>query len=786
MPLTKLQLRPGVSRETTNYSNEGGWYEGDKVRFRAGFPEKIGGWTRLGANTFVGVARTLWNWITLAGFNLTALGTNLKYFIENGGVYNDVTPWAVDSVGVAKVATALGVNPFSMTINSPYVTVTAAGHGATAGTYVTFFGAVPSGDLLISGEYQIITVPDGNSYTIIAESNAGSTVVGGGAAVTARYKLNAGLVVYAEGNGWGADVWSRGTWGSAATIGVGTQMALWTQDNFGQNLVLAQRGGPLWYWVVDTSTFAQAVSLMSVANTTTKLNATSGAAVAGISFNNGDAFVTVTADLIPNLSTGNVLSGTGLTAGQYITTTWDYSTTVPISSLATAGSASTYTFSYAGRLIPQSTNQVITSDVERFTICLGANPYDPTDFSTTFDPMLVRWSDQENVFDWVPSAANQAGEQKLASGSLLVTARPARQETLLWSDSAIYSMQYKGPPFIWGFQLLMDNISIISPNAAITINNITYWMGIDKFYTYSGRVDTLLCTLRQFVFSNLNLAQSWQIVSGSNEAYSEVWWHYPSTSSMVNDSYVIYNHLERIWYYGTLNRTAWLDSALKTYPMATFCYQQSYLNIAINSSITVITLINATSYPSSGSITIESESIVYTGISGNTITGCVRGSNGTIAASHDAYLAVVYGNAAGSTINNSIIFHESSIDDASTSVPTAITSYIQSSDFDIGDGHNYGFVWRMIPDINFDQSTASEPVILLTVKPRTSPGAAYGAAQSPTVTRTQSIPVTLYTEQVYTRIRGRQMAFRIDSSELGVQWQLGSVRIDARPDGRRG
>jgi len=416
---------------------------------------------------------------------------------------------------------------------------------------------------------------------------------------------------------------------------------------------------------------------------------------------------------------------------------------------------------------------------------MGANSYNPVDFATSFDPMLVRWSDQENVFEWVPATSNQAGEQKLSNGSVIVTAVSTRQEIVIWSDSAVYSMQYVGAPYIWGFQLLMDSISIISPNAAHSANNITYWMGKDKFYTYSGRVETLPCTLRQFVFGDINLAQSYQIVAGSNEGFNEVWWHYPSANSMVNNTYVIFNHLERIWYYGSLNRTAWLDSALKDSPMAAFSYQQSYLNNAISSSDTSFALLNAASYPASGSVIIESENILYTGVSGNTLTGCTRGANGTTAASHDAYLGAAYANTAGTVATNTILLHESGIDDGSTAVPAAITSFIQSSDFDIGDGHNYGFVWRVIPDINFDQSTASQPVITLTVKPRTAPGAAYGSAQSPTVTRTQSVPVELYTQQVYTRLRGRQMAFRIDSNSLGVQWQLGAPRIDIRPDGRK-
>jgi len=492
-----------------------------------------------------------------------------------------------------------------------------------------------------------------------------------------------------------------------------------------------------------------------------------------------DTTIVVPQSAVAYLTPGMVVAGSGIAAGTYITTAYTYSTSVPISAAATGGSSGSYTFSYAGRLIPNTVNQVIMSDVQRIVIAIGANPYDPTNFSSTFDPMLVRWSDVENLYEWVPSSSNSAGEQRLSHGSYLVSAQIARQEILVWSDAALYSMQYVGSPNIWGFTLLMDNTSIISPSAAATVNNLTFWMGVDKFYVYSGRVETLPCTLRQYVFGDLNSEQAWQVVCGTNEGFNEVWWHYPSAGSTVNDRYVIYNHLERIWYYGTLNRTAWEDSPLKTYPMGVFSIQQSWLNTAADSSVTSLVLINGSSYPASGTVTIESEQITYTGVSGNTLTGCTRGANGTTAASHSAYLSVSY------SASNTIVFHEAGVDDAVSSTNEPIESYIGSSDFDIGDGHNYGFVWRMIPDINFDESTASEPAVTLSVRPRRFPGTAYGTSASPSVVQTQSSPVSLYTEQVYTRIRGRQMSFRIDSDGLGVQWQLGTPRIDIRPDGRK-
>jgi hypothetical protein len=359
---------------------------------------------------------------------------------------------------------------------------------------------------------------------------------------------------------------------------------------------------------------------------------------------------------------------------------------------------------------------ITVSDSSRFVIAFGVNGYTTDPNPTQQDPMLIRWSDQENYQVWTPAITNQAGSFRLSSGSFLVAQQQTRQETLVWTDAALYSMQYLGPPFVWGFNILADNLSIISPNAIATANNITYWMGADKFYAYSGRVETLPCSLRQYVFGDINTTQSSQCFAGTNEGYSEVWWYYCSADSTVVDRYVIYNYLDQVWYYGTLGRTAWLDSPLRNFPMA-------------------------------------------------------------------------------ATYSNNVVFHENGVDDTTTTGNTLpITSYIQSSDFDIGDGHNYGFVWRMIPDITFDGSTTpspNTPQVTFTVRPRQNPGSPYGTADTPTVASTQSYAnqrnytVQEFTQIVYTRLRGRQMAFKIISDTVGTQWQLGVPRIDVRPDGRR-
>ena len=705
MPLSKLQFRPGINKESTTYANEGGWYDSEKVRWRSGFPEKIGGWANFATSTsgavhtFKGVARSICNWITLNTSNLNAIGTNQKLYIENGGQYYDVTPLTAAS------PVTLANNPITTVNNSALVTIAAIAHGASAGTYVTFSGATAVGGLTIVGEFEIVTVPTTDIFTIVSPTAATSSATGGGAGVIVNYQISAGSNVFVTGNGWGAGGWSRGTWGSGAdtSVGAGNQIRLWSLDNYGQDLVAAPRNGAIYYWAVDTSTYPRAVTL---------------------------------------------------------------------SSLSTAAG-------YAGTFVPNAVLQIMTSGIQRFGITFGSNPYDPTNANTAFDPMLVRWSDQENIYDFVPTASNQSGELRLSSGSTIVAAIHTRQENLVFTDSALFSMQYIGPPFVWGFSILTENISIMGPNATCTVNGVTYWMGVDKFYAYSGRTETLPCTVRQYVFNDINLAQSYQVVSGTNEGYSEVWWHYPSANSLVNDRYVIFNHLERIWYVGTMNRTAWLDSPLRSFPMASFSVQNSYLSVAANASITTLSLVNSASYPTAGTIQIDSEIITYTGNSTNTLTGCIRGTNSTTAASHIQYAPVT------NYVPNQVMYHEDGVDDFSGVMPLAINAYVQSSDFDIGDGHNFGFVWRILPDVTFAKSTAASPALTMVIQPRVNSGTAYGAPDPNTVTRTSSYPVEQYTGQVYTRLRGRQMAFKIESTTLGVAWQLGSPRIDIRPDGKR-
>jgi len=701
MPLQKLQFRPGLNREGTDYSNEGGWYDGDKIRFRSGFPEKIGGWTQVSSSQYLGVCRSIWVWLdgdAGAGNTYIGVGTNSKYYIYFGGVYNDITPIVQTNILTNPFATSYPTNPTT-------VTVTDSGYNPGVGDYVTFTGATAVGGVTISGDYQVKTVPSSTTYTITSATAATSSATGGGT-VTAAYEYPTGLNVYSIGTGWGAGPWSRGTWGSGYSSGIGQQLRLWSNDNYGADFIIAPRGGPIFYWADSTGVSTRAQYLSSLANTTT-------AASDNATFSGSATSITVSSAVAPSLYPYMVITGTNIPAGTKIASTYiTGATTVPITGTTTGANSGTYTFSYAGSFVPSATYQVISSSIQEFVLAFGANSYSPNNAATTFNPMLVRWADQANAYQWIPELTNQSGEYLLANGSYIMGARATRQEILVWTDSCLYSMQYLGAPYVWGFQVLMDNISVMSPNSMITVNNVTYWMGRDRFYMYSGRVEVLPCALRQYIFADINQDQAYQVFAGANEAFNEVWWYYCSTSTTQVDKYVIYNYLDRVWYYGTMARSAWMQTGTQPYPIA-------------------------------------------------------------------------------ADYNNRLLYQENGCDDLSTSATLPIDAYVQSSDFDIGDGHNFGFVWRILPDVNFNGSTTNQPSVTMTVKPRENSGTPYGAADNPQVQSAQNyttVPeytIQQFDGQVYTRLRGRQMSFRIESTGVGVAWQLGSPRIDIRPDGRR-
>jgi hypothetical protein len=652
MPLQTIKFKPGVNREGTTLANEGGWFESDKVRFRSGYPEKIGGWQKDSGTvaatlqppegSYWGVARSLYNWINLSGSNLLGVGTNLKYYIQNtiGGAFNDVTP--------IRLVSAAGDATFVATDGSNIITVSDAGSNVLPGDFVTFSAAASLGGNItapiLNAEHRVATYISSGSYTIVVSATANASDTGdGGASTVASYQISGGSDVFTTGTGWGSGGWSGVTtgysntgWGSPAPagLGIGIQLRTWSQAAYGQDLIINPRGDGLYYWE-----------------------------------NNANPTIFDRAVLLNSASPA------------------PFDTDVDC---------------------PEVCNFVLVSDSSRFVLAFGANDYG----ASVQDPLLIRWSDQENYAVWAPAITNQAGSFRLSAGSEIVCAQQTRQEILVFTDAAVYSMQYQGPPFVWGFQPLATNTSIVSPNAVVTVHDVTYWMGVDKFYVYNGRVQTLPCDLRQFVYDDLNLTQQFQIFAGINDAFSEVWWYYCSANSDTIDKYVVYNYLENNWYYGNLARTAWVDTPLRNVPVA-----------------------------------------------------------------------AGYG--------GQILYHETGNDDGSVNPPAPIECFIQSSDFDIGEGHNFGFVWRIIPDLTFDGSTAPAPSVDFSVRPRQFPGSPYGATNNPAVTSNNNYSaqrtynVQQFTPQVNVRLRGRQMAMRVGSTGLGVAWQLGAPRIDIRPDGKK-
>jgi hypothetical protein len=695
MALKKLAMKPGVNRENTRYTNESGWYESDKVRFRQGTPEKIGGWSRISISSFLGVCRSLWNWITLENLNLIGLGTNLKFYLENGGNYYDITPIR---------AAAVLSNPFKTTNLSTTVTVTHTAHGAVTNDYVTFSNVATVGGLDLNAQYSI-TYVDANTYTIVAATAATSTVAaGGGTTVQAVYQINVGQEFEIPLTGWGAGAWGAGTWGYGGTST--SALRLWSQNNFGEDLIMGFRGSPIYYWDASFG--------LSPATFTVTI-ATPAVVTASISLPDKTPVILTNSGYPSALPTGLSVGTTYYVKGTG-GTTFNLSLTAGGAAINTSGSQSGTHYILPNAInitslsgssdAPTIQNFIYVSDVSRFVFAFGCNDY----AATVQSPMLIRWSDQESLTNWTPSATNQAGSVTLSHGSSIVTSIQTRQEILVWTDSAIYSLQYIGPPVVWSSQLMGDNISILGQNAAAQASGVVYWMGVDKFYSYDGRLQTLNCDLRRYVYQDINLGQNQQVFASTNEGFNEVWWFYCSTGSQSVDRYVIYNYVEKVWYYGTIARTAWLDSGLRDYPVA-------------------------------------------------------------------------------ATYSNNLVNQEYGLDDNVTGTPAGIEAYISSSEFDIDDGDRFGFVWRMLPDLTFSGSDASPtPQVTYTLYPMQNSGSGTGTAVNKDVDKLTGAQYTVtegFTGQINTRVRGRQLILKVSSDNLGTTWQLGSTRIDIRPDGRR-
>ena len=649
MPLSKLLFKPGANRDQTNYASEGSWFDMDKVRFRSGFPEKIGGWRPQNFTAYVGSARSVFTWGTTDGSEIVGIGSNVKVYVSAGTNIYDITPLRTTLVSAATN------NCLNTILASAVITINVSGHGLTTGDYVTIsgvtgptIGGIPIAQ--INAEH-VVTVVTSSQFTITVTSAATSTTTNqGGTGISIACQISTGNAAATFGYGWGTGVWNRGTWGSSSTVPILLPPRLIFQDKFNNDLLFNIRGSFIYYWAYVTAFNTRAILLSDV----------SGAVA-----------------------------------------------------------------------VPQQVTKVLFSP-QGFLLALGCTNYDASQSSPnylgSFDPMLVRWSNVDADIgpepeNWQPTLTNTAGFLRLQAGSAIVTGLSTKQEVLIWTDISLTSLQFLGTSEVFGQQLIANAITIMAPNVVVPANNVVYWMGNDKFYIYSGRVDTLPCTLRQFVFDDINRNQSDIFFAGSNAEFNEVVWFYCSSGSNEIDRYVIYNYSENIWYFGTIVRTAWIDAGVITYP------------IGLNSGY--------------------------------------------------------------------VYYHELGHDDGqpSNAAPVAITSYIQSADIDIEDGDKYMLTRRVIPDVNFATSDLTNyvtsavltPEVTMTVGVRNFPGATISTtnaegestAELVTVSGTTTATINQYTNQVFIRARGRQMNFKISSTGIGVQWQLGMPRVDARPDGLR-
>ena len=621
MPLSKFIFRPGIMREGTDYDNEGGWFDGNLVRFKSGRAEKIGGWRKDSVNSFLGTCRELSSWVALDGSKYLGLGTNKKYYIQDGDVFNDVTP--------IRATTGANEISFAATNGSNILTITDTAHGAVQGDFVTYSGCASLGAVITAGvlnqEYEVATVTNANVYTLLAKDTSGNSVSANGSdtgngqgTIIGNYQINIGLDEYVSSTGWGAGLWGTGTFGSATALSFTNQLRLWSADNFGEDLVSCGRNGGIFYWKKSDGLTTRAVLLASKTG----------------------------ANQVPTV---------GL--------------------------------------------QTIVSEKDRHLIVLGADNLSGDTRTGVIDPMLIAFSDQENELEFEPRTTNTAGSLRLSEGSIIVGSVKARQEILVWTDTALYSMQFTGPPFTFGINLINNNTGLIAPNAAVTSPAGVYWMGYDSFYVYNGSVQKIPCSVLSYVFDNLNVGQSYKILAFTNNRFNEVGWFYVSSDSTEIDQYVTYNYAEKSWSYGVLSRTAWLDSGTESYPRA--------------------------------------------------------------------------------TSSNYIYEHEFGYDDDGSPMTNV---FIESSDFDIGDGEQFAFISRIIPDLRF-VSNSSGGAVNMVLKTRNAPGDTLATNSTNVITST--------TSQSFVRARARQAAVRIESddndtsSNASVGWRLGATRLDVRPDGRR-
>ena len=703
-----LKFRPGINREVTSYSNEGGFFDGDKIRFRMGFPEKIGGWEKYSPNQYLGSARRLHNWIGLDSSNFLGIGTHLKYYIEEGTTFNDITP--------IRQTTSAGDVTFSASNGSTTITVTDTSHGAVENDFVTFSGAASLGGVItatvLNAEYQIVSILDANTYTITSSVAANSSDTGnGGSSVVGTYQVNVGLDQVIGGTGFGAGTWGGVTNGALqTTINEGG-----TFSNSDTTLTVTSGTG------ISNNDFILIDSeILQVTNVATNdLTVTRGQSGTDADTHANGATVFL---IVGNADSDNDYVGWGDAATVSVTTQirlwshdnfgedliinirdgglfyWDKSL-----GLASRGVELSATSTFSGeKSVPTVAKQVLVSDIDRHVIafgCDGVGSSSATQGDGVQDPLLIRFSSQENPVDWFPTATNTAGDLRLGAGSTFVQAVETKREILVYTDKSLHSMRFIGPPFTFGISQLASNITIMSSASAIATEDVVYWMGIDNFYVHAGQTAQLPCTVKDKIFLDFNLAQRDKVVAGINSEFGEVWWFYPSAESSECDKYVIWNYNEKVWYYGSLTRTAWLDRGIRNFPIA-----------------------------------------------------------------------------AGSGY---IFNHELGFDDDGS----AMTSFVETSPMDIGDGEKFAFIKRVIPDLTFTGSvTGSSPNATFTVKARDFPGEDFSQTGTGTTTRTATNPVEAFTNKLDYRIRGRSFAIRLDSRALGCKFKMGTPRVDIRED----
>ena len=879
MPLQKLQFRPGVSRESTDLANEGGWYSCDKVRFRSGAPEKIGGWIPIGSSTFYGTCRDITEWESLSNYLLRALGTDFKFYIFSNQTYYDITPlrlttnplpngvtganalfpmYSTLSASISATATTLPVtsgttfgytfplviriesediyvqnvsgntlvncsrgynnttaaaHSSGVAVTSSWLVINSVGNGAGTGDFVTISNAAAFGPYAatdLNKNFQIVS----NATDYIAVDvgiQSASATSGGGVSVKAEYEIPVGANISSAGSGWGTSVWIAMLFNAGATTLNGnlnssaTTITVVSTASFPAAGYFLIESEVIQYTGKTGTTFTGCTR--ATANASEHLSGTAVREIAYVSPTNPPntearawgtpattsqniniplriwSSDTFGQDLVMNIRNGAVYY-------------WNTATYLNSSGAATLHSAENFTaLSGIDAWAPTVASRIVVTD-ERHIVVLGTN--DPLgDLPSAQDPLLVRWCEQEDPLVWEPTPTNTAGFQRLSYGSKLITAEKTRQEILIWSDSALYSMRYLGPPYTFGFNTISAEINIAGPNAVATANNITYWMGLDKFYAYSGRVDTLPCSLRQYIFDDINLAELDQVYAGASEKYNEIWWFYPSSDSQQNNRYVVYNYLEKLWYYGQLPRSSWYDSHISSYPIAT-TNKDAVLQITgvtngvitsvsivdggqyLNYPVNPVSVITVSPFGSGAQFSLTFGTNPNTGVTRTVISvAIISGGSGYVL---DDTLIVEGGSSEGI-----LLYHENGVDNGITNPPSPITCYIESADFDLGDGDHLSFVRRLIPDIDFIGSINTAPYVDMVISSRDFPGQGLfqnSAAEISTGTKI-SLQVYNYTNQQWLRLRGRQIAFKVGSDQLGVKWQLGVPRLDIQPDGRR-